>query len=61
MSSTTARRANPPLPCAHLAARVKEFNPCYAEAEGALLGKFSNFHIDIHGNWDFRFPPFVLW
>jgi type I restriction enzyme R subunit len=40
---------------------VKEFNPCYAEAEGALLGKFSNFHIDIHGNWDFRFPPFVLW
>lgn len=24
---------------------VREFNPCYAEAEGALLGKFSHFHI----------------
>jgi hypothetical protein len=30
------------------------------KAEGALLGKLSHFHTDIYGNWDFRFPRFVL-
>jgi type I restriction enzyme R subunit len=39
---------------------VREFNPRYAQAEGALLGKLSHFHTDIYGNWNFRFPPFVL-
>jgi hypothetical protein len=50
--------ANLPSTCDHCVARVREFNPRYAE--GALLCKFSHFQIDIHGNWDFRFPPFVL-
>ena len=45
-----------------LDAKVREFNPCYAEAKGALLGKFPpplgsygatgrHFHTDIYGNW----------
>jgi type I restriction enzyme, R subunit len=33
-----------------LDARVREFNPRYAEAEGALPGKFSHLHTDIYGN-----------
>ena len=33
----------------------------YAEARGAVLVKFSHCHIDDYGNWDFRFPSFVLW
>jgi type I restriction enzyme R subunit len=30
-----------------LDARAREFNPHYAEAEGALLGQFRHFHADI--------------
>ncbi len=33
-----------------LDAKVREFNPYYTEAEGALLGKFRHFHSDIYGN-----------
>jgi type I restriction enzyme R subunit len=36
-----------------LDAKVREFNPRYAEAEGALLGQFRHLHTDIHGNRDF--------
>ena len=33
-----------------LDAKVREFNPRYAEAEGALLGQFRHLHSDIYGN-----------
>ena len=33
--------------------KVREFNPRYTEAEGALLGKFRHFHPDIYGNREF--------
>ena len=33
-----------------LYAKVREFNPRYAEAEGALLGQFRHLHADIYGN-----------
>jgi type I restriction enzyme R subunit len=36
-----------------LDAKVREFNPRYAEAEGALLGQFRHLHTDIYGNRDF--------
>ena len=36
-----------------LDARVREFNPRYAEAEGALLGAFRHLHTDIYGNREF--------
>ena len=36
-----------------LDAKVREFNPCYAEAEGALLGQFRHLHADIYGNREF--------
>ena len=36
-----------------LDAKVREFNPRYAEAVGALLGQFRHFHADIYGNRDF--------
>ncbi|MEW8280641.1 MAG: HsdR family type I site-specific deoxyribonuclease [Candidatus Thiodiazotropha sp.] len=36
-----------------LNAKVREFNPRYAEAEGALLGQFRHFHADIYGNREF--------
>ncbi|MBK5939983.1 type I restriction endonuclease subunit R [Halochromatium roseum] len=36
-----------------LDAKVREFNPRYAEAEGALLGAFRHLHTDIYGNRDF--------
>jgi len=36
-----------------LDARVREFNPRYAEAEGALPGQFRHLHADIYGNRDF--------
>ena len=36
-----------------LDAKVREFNPRYAEAEGALLGRFRQFHTNIHGNREF--------
>ena len=36
-----------------LDAKVREFNPRYAEAEGALLGQFRHLHSDIYGNRDF--------
>jgi type I restriction enzyme R subunit len=29
---------------------MREFNPRYAEAEGALLGQFRHLHTDIYGN-----------
>ena len=41
-------------------AKVREFNPRYAKAEGALLGRFRNLHSDIYGNRDFLFSPIVL-
>jgi type I restriction enzyme, R subunit len=36
-----------------LHAQVLEFNPRYAEAEGALSGKFRHLHTDIYGNREF--------
>jgi type I restriction enzyme R subunit len=36
-----------------LDAKVREFNPRYAEAEGALPGKFRHLHADIYGNREF--------
>jgi type I restriction enzyme R subunit len=36
-----------------LDAKVREFNPRYAEAEGALPGKFRHLHSDIYGNREF--------
>ena len=36
-----------------LDAKVPEFNPRYAETEGALLGQFLHLHTDIYGNPEF--------
>lgn len=36
-----------------LDAKVREFNPLYAEAEGALPGQFRHLHTDIYGNREF--------
>ncbi len=36
-----------------LDAKVREFNPRYVEAEGALLGQFRHLHTDIYGNREF--------
>lgn len=36
-----------------LDAKVREFNPRYAEAGGALLGQFRHLRTDIHGNREF--------
>lgn len=36
-----------------LDAKVREFNPRYAETEGALLGHFRHLHTDIYGNREF--------
>ncbi len=36
-----------------LDAKVREFNPRYAEAEGALLGRFRHFRANIYGNREF--------
>ncbi len=36
-----------------LDAKVREFNPRYAEAEGALLGQFRRLHTDIYSNREF--------
>lgn len=36
-----------------LDAKVREFNPRYAEAEGALLGQLRHLHSDIYGNREF--------
>jgi type I restriction enzyme R subunit len=36
-----------------LDAKVREFNPRYTDAEGALLGQFRHLHTDIYGNRDF--------
>jgi type I restriction enzyme R subunit len=36
-----------------LDAKVREFNPRYAEAKGALLGQFRHLHTDIYGNREF--------
>ena len=36
-----------------LDAKIREFNSRYAEAEGALLGKFRHLHTDIYGNREF--------
>lgn len=33
--------------------KLREFNPRYAEAKGALLGAFRHLHTDIHGNREF--------
>ncbi len=36
-----------------LNAKVREFNPRYAESAGTLLGRFRLLHTDIHGNREF--------
>ena len=36
-----------------LYAKVRQFNPRYTEAEGALLGQFRHLHTDIYGNREF--------
>ncbi|HNY40117.1 MAG TPA: HsdR family type I site-specific deoxyribonuclease [Bryobacteraceae bacterium] len=36
-----------------LDAKLREFNPRYSEAEGALLGQFRHLHTDIYGNREF--------
>jgi type I restriction enzyme R subunit len=33
--------------------KIKEFNPLYTEAPGALIGQFRRLHNDIHGNREF--------
>ena len=43
-----------------LDAKVREFNPRYAEAEGALLGQFCHLHTDIYGDRAFLSSPRVL-
>ena len=43
-----------------LDAKVRAFNPRYAEAEGALLGRFRHLHTDIDDNRDFLSSPIVL-
>ena len=53
-----------------LDAKVREFDPCYAETEGALLGRFPpsprllrtsrHLHTDIHSNRAFRFSFIAL-
>jgi len=62
--------ANPPLPRGSGVAKVREFNPRYAESKGALLGRFppsprllrtsSHLHTDIHSNRAFRFSFIAL-
>jgi type I restriction enzyme R subunit len=52
--------ANPPSPRGYGVAGVREFNPRYAEAEGALLGRLRHLHTDIYGHWRFLFSPIVL-
>jgi type I restriction enzyme R subunit len=63
--SERRRRFDPELPPADRAknrtlffddlldAKVREFNPRYAEAEGALLGQLRHLHSDIYGNREF--------
>ena len=36
-----------------LDARVRELNPIYSDAKGALLGSFKHLHTDIYGNREF--------
>ena len=36
-----------------LETKIREFNPRYAEAEGALLGTFGRLNTNIHGNREF--------
>ena len=36
-----------------LHAKVRQFNPKYKEAEGALVGELQRLHADIYGNRDF--------
>jgi type I restriction enzyme R subunit len=36
-----------------LDAKVREFNPCYSDSGGALIGAFRHLHCDIYGNRDF--------
>ena len=36
-----------------LDAQVWKFNRCYAESEGALIGKFRHLHTGLYGNWGF--------
>ena len=36
-----------------LDSKVRQFNPRYTDAQGALLGKFRHLHTDIYGNRDF--------
>jgi len=36
-----------------LHSKVREFNPKYKEAEGALVGELERLHSDIYGNRDF--------
>ncbi|MEX0708129.1 MAG: HsdR family type I site-specific deoxyribonuclease [Woeseia sp.] len=36
-----------------LDAKLREFNPRYADAEGSLLGQFRHLHADIYGNREF--------
>ena len=45
--------ANPPSPRGYGVAKVREFNPRYAESKGALLGQFRHLHTDIYGNRQF--------
>jgi len=30
--------------------KIRQFNPRYSDAEGAILGRFRHLHADIHGN-----------
>ena len=40
-----------------LDAKVREFNPRYAEAQGLLLGQFRHLDADIYGNREFVEQP----
>lgn len=55
-SNLTGKNARAPLSLFFddlLDAKVREFNPRYAEAEGSLPGLFRQLHSDIHGNREF--------
>jgi len=49
--------------------KLREFNPRYLDAEGALLGQFRHLHTDIYGNREFvehlrnlcKYPEIILY
>ena len=52
-SRKTGPRAPPSFFDSLLDAKIRQFNPRYTDAEGAILGKFRHLHHDIFGNREF--------